>query len=163
MDDLRQVMKINFETNYCKSPYSFSFPRSTPPQHLAHPSSQSAAYRATIPYLLDQNPRSCTWTICTGSQGDIGERALPAMSQGAVFSMCNAACRSLAETNIRFNEVYLALDVEFDADAEAHGVMKASVFGRVYEKVLDDEAVKGCRVRVENDRDVDKLRYEGKL
>lgn len=84
------------------------------------------------------------------------------MSQGALFSMASAACHSLSETNVRFNEVYLAFRVEVDAVAEINGTMKASVFSRVYEKILASPNVKGCRVRVASAEDVDKLRCEQK-
>lgn len=87
---------------------------------------------------------------------------MPAISQGAMFSMATAACRSLSGTNVRFNEVYLAHRVEVDAVAEKHGTMKASVFSRVYEKILAKPDVKGCRIRVDSEEDVDNLRCEQK-
>ncbi|KAM0278362.1 hypothetical protein ACHAQH_005182 [Verticillium albo-atrum] len=89
---LRQAMAINLEPNFY-------------------------AYRATIPYLLELADEKCTWTICTGAQGEWGERALPGMSQGALFPMSNAASRALAGTNVRFNEIFLACRVEVDDEA----------------------------------------------
>lgn len=87
---------------------------------------------------------------------------MPAISQGAMFSMATAACRDLANTNVRFNEVYLAQRVEVDAVAEQHGTMKASIFSRVYEKILAKPEVKGCRIRVANEDDVNNLKCEQK-
>lgn len=61
------------------------------------------AYRDTIGYLLEQDNPESTWTICTGAQGDTATHALPAMAQGALFSMCLAAARENEKTNVRFN------------------------------------------------------------
>ncbi|KAK5716509.1 hypothetical protein LTR15_009400 [Elasticomyces elasticus] len=122
------------------------------------------AYRDSIGYLLEQkNPKS-TWTICTGSQGDIGSHPLPAMTQGPLFSMATAAARENEKTNVRFNEIYLCYRVEVDSDAEAHGVTKASDFANVYEMVLEDPDVRSSRVRVENEQeDLVKLKYAKKF
>ena len=79
-----------------------------------------------------------------------------------MFSMATAACRALSGTNVRFNEVYLGFRVEVDAVAEKNSTMKASVFSRVYEKILAKPDLKGCRIRVEREEDVDNLRYEQK-
>ncbi|GKT40469.1 uncharacterized protein ColSpa_00650 [Colletotrichum spaethianum] len=135
--ELREFMTHNFESNFF-------------------------AYRATIPYLLEQKDKHCTWTTCTGSQGDVGDRALPAISQGAMFSMAFSACKSLADTNVRFNEIYLAQRVEVDIVAKQHGTMRSSVFGRVYTNILAKTDVKGCRVRVESEDDVDSLKTDHK-
>jgi len=123
----------------------------------------AVAYRATIPYLLEmQDPRS-TWTICTGSQGDIGARAGPALTQGALFSMANVACRDNAHTNIRFNEVYLATRVEVDSVAAVSGAMKSSDFASVYEEILSRPEIKGCRITVAGKEDLKDLKYRRKL
>jgi hypothetical protein len=121
------------------------------------------AYRATIPYLLEQKNPNSSWTLCTGSQGEVGERAEPAMTQGALFSMAVAACRELHGTNIRFNEVLLAFRVEVDQDAEKSGAMKSSDFAKNYETILGETTVKGCRIRVEGYDDLGKLSYRPKL
>ncbi|WQF76839.1 Putative NAD(P)-binding domain superfamily [Colletotrichum destructivum] len=131
----KEFMTQNFESNY-------------------------SAYRATIPYLLEQKDTPCTWTTCTGSQGDKGDRALPAISQGAMFSMAYLAIKGLADTNVCFNEIYLAQRVEVDVVAEEHGTMKSSIFGRVYANILAKTDLKGCRVRVESESDVDNLRAQ---
>lgn len=65
------------------------------------------------------------------------------MTQGPLFSMANVACRDNAETNIRFNEVYLAVRVEVDSAAVQHGTMKASDFSAVYEQILSRPEIKG--------------------
>ncbi|KAF2269103.1 NAD(P)-binding protein [Lojkania enalia] len=135
-EELRQIMNQNFESNFF-------------------------AYRATVPYLLEQKT-ACSWTICTGGQGDIGVRPLPAMTQGALYSFSYSACKALASTNVRFNEIYLAIRVEVDVDAEQHGVMKSSVFGRVYEKILATPGMKSCRIRVKAEEDVENLKVEQK-
>ncbi|KAK5653753.1 hypothetical protein OQA88_7909 [Cercophora sp. LCS_1] len=106
------------------------------------------AYRDSIEYLIEQNHPSSTWTLCTGAQGDMGIRALPAMTQGALFSMATAACRENENTNVRFNEVYLAFRVEVDDDAVAHGVVKASEFAAVYEGILANSEIRSSRVSV---------------
>ncbi|KAK4888175.1 hypothetical protein LTR27_012904 [Elasticomyces elasticus] len=122
------------------------------------------AYRDSIGYLLEQKNPASTWTICTGSQGDVGTHPLPAMTQGPLFSMATAAARENEKTNIRFNEIYLCYRVEVDSDAEAHGVTKASDFANVYEMVLDNQDVRSSRVRVENDQeDLVKLKYAKKF
>ncbi|KAF2649421.1 NAD(P)-binding protein [Lophiostoma macrostomum CBS 122681] len=136
-EELRQFMTQNFESNFF-------------------------AYRATIPYLLQQKDQKCTWTTCTGAQGDMGIRALPAISQGALYSMSYSACKALKNTNVRFNEIYLAGRVEVDIEAEQHGVMKSSIFARAYENVLSREDVKSTRVRVGKEEDVNELRIEQK-
>ncbi|KAF2667910.1 NAD(P)-binding protein [Microthyrium microscopicum] len=121
------------------------------------------AYIATIPYLLEQNNPSSTWTLCTGAQGDYGFRAVPAMTAGSLFSMAVSACRELHETNIRFNEVYLAFRVEIDSSAEKSASMKASDFAKNYQAILGNTSVRGCRVRVTNHEEVTKLNYAPKL
>ena len=110
-----------------------------------------------MPYLLEQTYCQTTWTICTGAQGDIGERPLPAMSQGALFSFCVSAEKALANTNVRFTEIYLATRVQVDSSVGQSDVIKASVFGRVYEKILSSSNIRG-RVRVYSEGDVDELK-----
>ncbi|KAJ9613909.1 hypothetical protein H2200_002045 [Cladophialophora chaetospira] len=136
--ELHEAMLVNFESNFY-------------------------AYRATIPYLLRQNDPRSTWTLCTGSQGDIGVYAAPALTQGPLFSMANVACRENAKTNVRFNEIYLACRVEVDYVAIKTGSMKASDFSRVYERILSRPEIRGCRVSVHGPQDLDDLKYKKKL
>jgi NAD(P)-dependent dehydrogenase (short-subunit alcohol dehydrogenase family) len=158
---LRANMTAMFEAAFCKSRLPISI--STLPQLPYLTNIQSpVAYRATLPYLLSQ-PNPTTWTLCTGAQGDIGTHALPAMSQGALFSFATAACRETAETNVRFNEVYLALRVEVDEDAKAHGVTSASEFAGVYEAVLGREEIRSSRVCVEKVEDLRNVRFTRKF
>lgn len=115
-----------------------------------------------MPYLLEQNNPKSTWTLCTGAQGDFGQRAGPAMTQGALYSMANAACRDNESTNVRFNEVYLAMRVEVDADAKKSGMNKASDFAANYEQILAREDVRSCRVSVLEREDFKTLRFKPK-
>ncbi|PVI02970.1 putative short-chain dehydrogenases/reductase [Periconia macrospinosa] len=138
MEEMRKTMRINFETNF-------------------------AAYCATIPYLLEQNNPNSTWTLCTGSQGELGKRATPAITQGALFSMAVAACQELTGSNIRFNEVLLNGLVEVDRNAERSGVMKASDFAKNYEAILGRPDINGCRIRVDGYKDLTELKYTRKL
>lgn len=115
-----------------------------------------------MPYLLEQkNPKS-TWTLCTGAQGDFGQRASPAMTQGALYSMATAACRDNENTNVRFNEVYLAMRIEVDADAEKSGMNKASDFATNYEAILAREDIRSCRVAVLEREDFADLKFKPK-
>ena len=121
------------------------------------------AYRATVPYLLEQANPKATWTLITGGAGEVGYAPATAVSQGALFSLANVACRELVGTNIRFNEIFLHLRVEYDSEAEKNGVMKASTFGRSYKGVLANEKIRECRVTVMKPEHVDELQYKKKL
>ena len=88
------------------------------------------------------------------------------MSQGALFSLANVACRENAKTNIRFNEVYLSYRVDYDSVCEEKGTdnrMKASDFARVYEGILANKNIKASRVSVFGPQDLDDLKYKPKL
>lgn len=122
----------------------------------------AVAYRDTIGYLKEQNNPKSTWTICTGAQGELAIFPLPAMTQGALFSMCIAGMRENETTNVRFNEVFLCFRVENDEDAAAHGVVKASDFARVFELILEDEAARSSRIRVDTPDDMEKLKIQKK-
>ncbi|CRG86678.1 hypothetical protein PISL3812_03688 [Talaromyces islandicus] len=135
--ELRKFMTVNFESNFF-------------------------AYRATIPYLLEQKG-STSFTLCTGSQGDIGARAAPAISQGPLFSMANVACRDNEETSVRFNEVYLGTRVEVDSVASQTGAMKASDFASVYTELLSRPDIKSCRISVATKDDLTDLKYKKKI
>lgn len=123
----------------------------------------AVAYRDTIGYLLEQNNPASTWTICTGAQGDLAIRPMPAMTQGALFSMTTAAARENVSTNVRFNEIYLAFRVEVDELAVQHGVTKSSDFGNVYELILANPEVRSSRIRVDDIDDLKKLKYQKKF
>ncbi|KAI9709265.1 MAG: hypothetical protein M1820_003385 [Bogoriella megaspora] len=136
-EELHQNMNTSFETNFF-------------------------AYRATIPYLLEQNDSRSTWTLCTGAAGDLGMRAAPALTQGALYSMATVACRDNEQTNVRFNEVYLALRVEVDSSAERTGAAKASDFARSYETILARPDIRSSRISVRNQRDFTDLLHAKK-
>lgn len=120
---------------------------------------QIVAYRETMPYLLGLRDTKCTWTLCTGAQGDIGARAAPAISQGALFSMANAACHDNTSTNVRFNEIYLGTRVVVDRLASETGAMKSSEFAQVYEGILSRTELRGGRINVFGYDDLCNLKF----
>lgn len=120
------------------------------------------AYRATIPYLLEQK-KATSFTLCTGAQGDIATFAAPAITQGSLFSMANVACRDNADTNVRFNEVYLGCRVEVDESAVKTGAMKASDFARVYTNLLSRLEIRSSRVSVYTHEDLEDLKHKKKI
>lgn len=70
--------------------------------------------------------------------------------------MVSAAARELQDTNVRVNEAFLSTRVDYDDVAEQKGgVMKASEYGRLYEKILENEKLKGCRVSCFGPQDLD--------
>nr|WNZ75421.1 hypothetical protein [Trichoderma harzianum] len=121
------------------------------------------AYRDTIEYLQEKNHPDSTWTICTGSQGDMAIFALPAITQGPLFSMATAAARENEKTNVRVNEVYLMFRVEVDEDAAQHGVTSASEFAAVYEGILSNPEIRSSRVRVASPADIKDLKWAKKF
>lgn len=123
----------------------------------------TVAYRDTIEYLQEQNHPNSTWTICTGAQGDTATFALPAMTQGPLFSMATAAARENEKTNVRVNEVYLMFRVEVDEDAAQHGVSSSSEFASVYEGILANSEIRSSRVRVETPADFKNLKFTKKF
>jgi len=123
----------------------------------------AVAYRDSIGYLLELNNSASTWTLCTGSQGDLATHPVPAMMQGALFSMATAAARENESTNVRFNEIYLGYRVEADEIAAQHGTTKASDFGKVYELILSSPEVRSSRVRVDDLQDLKKLKHQRKF
>ncbi|KAL6790700.1 hypothetical protein J3E68DRAFT_442956 [Trichoderma sp. SZMC 28012] len=141
MSAFRDIMKINLEVNFL-------------------------AYRATIPYLIDRGYTNATWTLVTGSLGDLGFAGFTAISQGALFSLANVACLENLKTNVRFNEVYLGYRVDYDSVVEEEGGdnrMKSSEFAHVYETILANSDIRGCRITVSGPDDVDQLKYKKKL
>ncbi|KAF7940718.1 uncharacterized protein EAE97_006904 [Botrytis byssoidea] len=137
LKELRQIMSVNFESNFF-------------------------AYRATIPYLLEQK-KATSFTLCTGAQGDIGARAAPAISQGPLFSMANVACRDNTDLSIRFNEVYLNCRVEVDSSAAQTGAMKSSDFAHVYTELLSRPEIKSSRIIVSMYDDLKDLKHKMKI
>lgn len=123
----------------------------------------TVAYQATIPYLLEQNDPASTWTLCTGASGDNGGRAAASMTQGALFSLGNVACLDNANTNVRFNEVYLGTFVMAGPEAEQYGVMKSLEFAASYEAILARTDIKGCRLKVYKPEDLTELKFMKKL
>lgn len=81
------------------------------------------------------------------------------MTQGPLIAMSKAACRECADTNVRFNEVYLAFRVEVDEDAAEHKVTSATEFGKVYEQILDRDDIRSTRVSVLSTEDIKDLKF----
>jgi hypothetical protein len=78
--------------------------------------------------------------------------------------MCIAGARENIETNVRFNEIYLAFRVEVDEIAVQHpGVVKASEFGKVYETLLGKPEVRSSRVWVNTPEDIRGFKYTRKF
>ncbi|KAJ0270559.1 hypothetical protein COL940_011578 [Colletotrichum noveboracense] len=126
------------------------------------------AYRATVPYLLDQGFPGTTWTMCTGAQGEWGLRVAPAVTQGALFSFAVAAARENEDTNIRFNEVYLAYRVQLEVEpgmTNFHGfpITTSREFAPVFEKLLNRTDIRGSRVKAVKPQDVIDLKFEKKF
>ena len=84
------------------------------------------------------------------------------MTQGAMYSFATRATRDCADTNIRFNEVYLLMRVLFDEVAEKYGVTKVSDFSKNYEQLLGNSEIRGARVFVSSLDDLKELKYEKK-
>jgi hypothetical protein len=105
-------------------------------------------------------------TGVTGGAGTSGYAGITSIGQGALFSMANVACRELSgKSNIRFNEVYLNLRVDYDAVAKQKGgaAVGSSEFGRHYEELLRSGDIDGCRVTIESREDITNLKYQKKL
>ena len=115
------------------------------------------AYRDTIGYLREQRNPLSTWTLCNGAQGDLADRAGPAISQGAMYSLATVAIRDNANTNVRFNEIYLNARVEVDHIAKQHGTMSASALSPAYEQIMARQDIKGCRIYVNGPDDASNL------
>lgn len=77
--------------------------------------------------------------------------------------MANVACRDHDKTNIRFNEVYLALRVEVDESAAKTGAMKATDFAKCYAALLSNPEIRSSRVSVFGPDDLENLKYETKV
>jgi len=116
------------------------------------------AYRATIPYLLEQNDPNSTWTICTGAAPDFGVGGITGITQGGLFAMMKIASKELEMTNVRVNEAYLSARVDYDAVAEKSGSIKASEFAKVYEQILTQPEISASRVSVAGREDLENLK-----
>ena len=79
-----------------------------------------------------------------------------------MYSFSLAATRELADTNIRFNEVYLKLRVQFDEIAEGTWMTKVSDFAKHYENLLKRPDVKGTRVWVRSLEECKELVFEAR-
>ncbi|KAK2027528.1 NAD(P)-binding protein [Colletotrichum zoysiae] len=136
LSELREMMTVNFETYLI-------------------------AYKATIPYLIEEGFPHSTWTMCTGGAGDMGYRLAPAVTQGALYSFAITAARENEKTNIRFNEVYLAHRVRLEIDEDNQIVAGMQIpltsskdFAPLYEKILDRSDIRSSRVKARGPEDV---------
>ncbi|KAF6791391.1 hypothetical protein CSOJ01_14370, partial [Colletotrichum sojae] len=141
-DQMREIMAVNFE-------------------------SYLHAYRVTVPYLLEKGLPNSTWTLCSGASGDIGLRAAAAITQGALYSLALTAARDNLETNIRFNEIYLAYRVQLEVDLSdkrqyvgLKHLQSARDFAPLYEKLLARTDIKSKRVDAHSPEDVVNLRFK---
>ncbi|EEU43588.1 uncharacterized protein NECHADRAFT_82525 [Fusarium vanettenii 77-13-4] len=134
----RKIMNVNLEANFF-------------------------AYRATTPYLLKQKYRKSTWTLMTGAAGDSGWAGVTAISQGALFSLANIACRELAETNIRSNEVWLAFRVKHDKMAAKNGSIGSFALAPYYEQILSRPEISANRVRLAKPADISSFTWSKKF
>jgi hypothetical protein len=80
-----------------------------------------------------------------------------------LFSLANVACRDNYKTNVRFNEVYLALRVEVDESAAKTGAMKATDFAKCYAALLSSPEIRSSRVSVLSYDDLEILKYQTKV
>ncbi|RMY14415.1 hypothetical protein D0868_01461 [Hortaea werneckii] len=110
--------------------------------------SASSAYKATSLHLLSQGHNESTWTMITGAAGDYGAGRVTAFTQGALYSMANVASRELAGINIRFNEMYLYLRVDFDGPGTVCPLEFAGKSENIQES---DNAVQSSRKRKRRD------------
>lgn len=156
--DFKKAIDICLASNFCRYPEDRAILK-----HANKLLTQlQVAYRATIPYLLEQKDPNSTWTMVTGAAPDFGAGGITGITQGGLFSMMKIASKENEKTNVRVNEIYLNLRVDYDSVAEKNGTVKASDFGKVYEQVLAKPEIDGSRVSV-TDRDaikdpkVDKL------
>lgn len=139
--------------------------RQLPPLRDDSLSNCAGTYIATIPYLREQNHPNASWTLITGGLGALGVCGATTVSQGALYSMAAAACFENLQTNIRFNEVNLAIGVKSDLP-EADGtdyVVSSAEFAQVYEKILQDTTIRFQRVTVAKREDIADLKMADKL
>ncbi|EFQ26197.1 hypothetical protein CGRA01v4_05258 [Colletotrichum graminicola] len=141
VSELREIMTVNFE-NYV------------------------IAYKAIIPYLLEQGFPGSIWTMCTGAAGDMGYRLAPAVTQGALYSFAITAARENEKTNVRFNEVYLAHRVRLEVEKDNQTVAGMRIpltssrdFAPLYEKILNRAEIRSIQVEVRGPEDVAEICY----
>jgi hypothetical protein len=134
----------------------------------------AVVYRYTIPYLLSLK-KPATFTLITGASRNYGTSGITSVNQGALASLCAVGSRELAETNVRFNEVYLAFRVEYDenlqkgqssipgVDWSQIGWATASEFARHYNGILQNDNLRGMQINIMNKAQMDSSNYEAKI
>lgn len=98
--------------------------------------------------------------MVTGAAPDLGAGGITGIAQGGLFAMMKIASKENEKTNVRVNEIYLNLRVDYDSVAEKSGSVKASDFGKVYEQILDKPDIAGSRVLVAERKGIDDLKVE---
>ena len=98
--------------------------------------------------------------MVTGAAPDFGAGGITGITQGGLFSMMKIASKENEKTNVRVNEIYLNLRVDYDSVAEKSGSVKASDFGKVYEQVLKKPEITGSRVLVMERKAIEDLKSE---
>jgi hypothetical protein len=87
---LCQCTNVNPEANFCKR-FLPVYKLDEPPRKVSSYFLE-VAYHTTIPYLIEPGNSYDIWTLITGGAGELGLAGITAVSQGALFSLGNAAC-----------------------------------------------------------------------
>ncbi|KAM3547884.1 hypothetical protein MY1884_009402 [Beauveria asiatica] len=124
------------------------------------------AYRATMPYLIENGGPGASFTLLTGGLADLGIGGINSITAGARASLAAVATFENLKTNVRFNEIHLNYTIEHESTIQEKGLIhasKTSDFAQVYREVLARPAIRGCRISVHGPEDIDVLRIENKL
>lgn len=97
--------------------------------------------------------------MIAGAAGELGAGGVTALTQGALYSMANVASRELAQTNVRFNEVFLNLRVDFDGPDS----VRPEEFSYNYEQLLQNKNINGSRISIKSRSDIADLKWEAKI
>lgn len=91
-------------------------------------------------------------------------RPAASMTQGALFSLVNAAIVANKDTNVRVNEIYLGMFVMADAAlAKEYGVMNSAEFGKSYAQILAKPELRGARLKICQPEDLERVNISQKL
>lgn len=156
-DAFTQAMRVGVFSNFGRSLLPTLFHTADPLCHMLNKS--SAAYKTTIPHLLSQGNPNSTWTMIAGAAGELGAGGVTALTQGALYSMANVASRELAQTNVRFNEVFLNLRVDFDGPDS----VRPEEFSYNYEQLLQNKSINESRISIKSRSDIADLKWEAKI
>ncbi|KAM3498635.1 hypothetical protein MY10362_008057 [Beauveria mimosiformis] len=124
------------------------------------------AYRATMPYLIEHGGPRASFTLLTGGLADLGIGGINSITAGARTSLAAVAAFENLKTNVRFNEIHLNYTIEHESTIKEKGLIhasKTSDFAQVYREVLARPVIRGCRISVHGQEDIDVLKIENKL